>query len=467
MRNDPVQTGITVIMPAFREEASVGATARAATEWLAARGWPHEVIVVDDGSDDGTAAAVEAITKDHPAVRLVKHTTNRGYGAALRTGIAEARHGLVLLTDSDGQCSVAAIDALLPWLESHDVAVGVRASRADSPLRVVTSAAYNTLLRLVFALPNRDTNCPLKLWRREDLQRLPMRSDRFFAPAELLLLASEAGLMVAEQPVEHGPRTGGKSSVSLREIRLMLGEMLRYRRSPARASMRRPDDATFPEWNEGQASKFDHDAYFTSSNTAVRVTGQRRLKATIRALDAKPGDRLLDIGCGDGNLLAALPPCAKTGVDLSHSALLGSRKRLGQGIPLLQMNVEHLEFADGSFDKIACSEVLEHTLHPSRALAEISRVLAPGGTAVVSVPNEGMIKFAKRWSTRLGATSLLSMGKGRSLMPMQNPWHLHDANLSLLKSWLPSTLEVHRVDRVPSALLPLHYVVTLRHPARA
>ncbi len=463
MRNDPARVGISVIMPAFREEASVGEAAAAAATWLATQGWPHEVIVVDDGSDDNTAQVVLATAATHPTVRLLRHEKNAGYGAALKTGIAAAKHGLVLLTDADGQCSVSDLAIMLPWLQSHDVVVGVRKTRADTLLRIVTSKAYNALLCLVFALPNRDTNCPLKLWRRSDLQRLPMTSDRFFAPAELLLLASEAGLMVAEQPVEHRPRTGGKSSVSLRELRHLLGELIRYRRSPTRASMELPNADTFHDWNERQASKFDHDAYFTSTNPIIRITGQKRLQATIRALSAQPDDRLLDIGCGDGNLLAALPTCKKTGVDLSASALRGSRKRLGDAVPLLQMNVENLEFPNASFEKISCSEVLEHTLHPQRALAEIARVLTPDGTAVVSVPNEGMIQFAKRWCARLGARSLLSMGKGRSLMPMQNPWHLHDANLSLLKSWLPANLRILRVDRIPSALLPLHYVVTLGH----
>ncbi len=463
IQDDPAHVGISIIMPAYREREGIARSASEAAAWLQSKNWPHEVLVIDDGSDDGTASEAAAAALTHSGIRVIRHERNRGYGAALRTGIAASRHGLVLMMDADGQCMVQDLEAMLPKLDMHDAVIGVRAERADPPLRKAMSGAYNTLLCLVFGLPNRDANCPLKLWRRTDLLRLPLRCDRFFAPAEMLMLASEAGLTVTEQPVRHRPRSSGRSSVSAREIGLMFGELLRHLVSPVRGTMVAPTKETFECWNERHSRQCDHDAYFNSENLAIRLVGQGRMSGIVKALDVQSGDRVLDIGCGDGTMLATLPDCDKTGIDMSGAALEQSRARLGGKATILKMNMEAMTFADASFDKISCSEVLEHVLHPDRALAEIARVLKPGGTAAVSIPNEGAIKFAKKWCTRLGGGRMLSMGKGRTLMPIQNPWHLHDASLKLLKSWLPPELKIVGVKRIPFAPLPLHYVVTLRH----
>lgn len=226
-----------------------------------------------------------------------------------------------------------------------------------------------------------------------------------------------------------------------------------------------PTVATFDAWNERLALEHDQDAYFTSSNPVIRMTGARRLRSLLRALHPSPGESVLDIGCGDGNLLQMFPPCRKTGVDLSRSMVERASARLGADATVLRMNAEHLDFPNAFFDKIACSEVLEHTLHPDAVLREIARVLAPGGTAAVSVPHERLIKLAKRLCGALGLRGLLSLSPGRDVMPLQNPWHLHDADLSMLCGWIPPSLAVVRIDRIPFPFLPLHYVAVLRNRA--
>ncbi|MBE3598807.1 MAG: glycosyltransferase [Limnochordaceae bacterium] len=88
---DASQPHLTVVLPAYNEEASVGATIEAVLRFLRERGLSHEVVVVDDGSEDATASVVARVAGRHPAVRLVRHPANRGYGAALRTAFAAAR----------------------------------------------------------------------------------------------------------------------------------------------------------------------------------------------------------------------------------------------------------------------------------------------------------------------------------------------------------------------------------------
>lgn len=463
MRPHPSRTGITVVLPAYREEESIARVVTDVCHWLDAKAWNYEVIVVDDGSDDSTALRTQELTHRLPKVRLQRHEKNRGYGAALRTGIAAATHPLVLMMDADGQCPIDNLDVLLAALQTHDAAIGKRTNRQDGWLRMVVSKAYNCVLRLFFALPNTDVNCPMKLCIREDLLRLPLRCDRFFAPAELLLLASEAGLLVAECPIHHVPRLAGKSSVSLWQTTMLLGEFVRHIVRPIHATMRMPTADTFAQWNERHASQFDHEAYFSSSNVGIRWVGASRMRALTAPLQLHAHSRVLDIGCGDGSLLRALPACRKTGIDYSPTTVERTQRALGATCDVLNMNAESMTFANASFDAVLCSEVLEHTLHPERVLREVERILAPGGMAVVSIPHERAIRFAKRWCVRLFGAKAIRMNADRTLMPIKNPWHVHDADLPLLRSWVPQGLEITGVKAVPCRLLPLHYVATLRH----
>lgn len=463
MRLHPSRTGISVVLPAFREQESIARVVQENVSWLDKKGWGYEVIVVDDGSDDDTSLCAQELCRRLPQVRLLRHERNTGYGAALRTGITAAKYPLVLMMDADGQCPIENLEALAARLETHDAVVGMRLQRKDGVSRLLISKGYNCLLRLLFGLPNTDVNCPMKLFARADLLRLPLRCNRFFAPAELLLLASEAGLLVAECPIRHIPRLAGKTTVSLWQTTMLVGELLRHLVRPVHGTMRMPTDDTFESWNECYASRFDHDAYFSSENAGIRWVGKGRMRAMLRPLRLTPEQRVLDVGCGDGGMLRMLPACHKTGIDLSKTALDLARKNTAGTCDLQRMNAEVMTFPNASFDAVICSEVLEHTMHPKRVMEEISRVLAPGGTAVVSIPHERAIKLAKRWCVRLCGAKGIRMNADRTLMPVQNPWHLHDANMRLLQSWIPDALTVRRVEAIPTRLLPLHYVVTLRH----
>jgi glycosyltransferase involved in cell wall biosynthesis len=208
----PPLFGLSVVLPCFNEVENVGQaisqTLRAARRVAAL----HEVIVVDDGSSDGTGEAVKAIARRDPAVRLATHPENLGYGAALRTGIAEARLPWILLTDADLQFDLDELGRLAAFSATHDLIVGRRVQRRDPLHRRVNAAAWNALVHVVFKLPVHDVDCAFKLARTDLLQSLELRSCGATISPELLVKSIAAGAAVAEIDVRHMPRRAGRQS---------------------------------------------------------------------------------------------------------------------------------------------------------------------------------------------------------------------------------------------------------------
>ncbi|MBI4504208.1 MAG: glycosyltransferase family 2 protein [Chloroflexi bacterium] len=221
---------LSVVLPAYNEEANVAATASEAAAVLTRLGLDYEIVVVDDGSHDATAAVVRRLAAENPRVRLVQHATNRGYGAALASGFAAARGDLVFLTDADKQFDIAEIERLLPHLAHADIVAGYRAPRRDPPLRVLFGRAWNALVNAVFGYTARDVDCAFKLFRRRVLDDVKVASRGAMFSAELLIRARQAGYRTHEVAVSHLPRragrpTGAKPAVILRAFR----ELLRFR----------------------------------------------------------------------------------------------------------------------------------------------------------------------------------------------------------------------------------------------
>lgn len=211
--------GISIVLPARNEVANIGAAVEkclAVAQGLSPR---HEVIVVDDGSTDGTGPAVEALARvNYPRVRLVTHEVNLGYGAALRTGFKHSRYGLVFFTDSDNQFDVSELEYFMPMMADHDMVTGFRVYRYDPVLRCILSWFYNRLVGVMFGLRIRDVDCAFKLMRRELVQKVTIECDNFFVNTELLAKARRWNFRIAEKGVRHYPRTAGETSVRPSDI---------------------------------------------------------------------------------------------------------------------------------------------------------------------------------------------------------------------------------------------------------
>ncbi len=219
---------LSLILPAYNEVAGIRQAISEADEALSGLVADYEILVVDDGSADDTAAVVAQMAAGNPRVRLLRHERNRGYGAALRTGFDAARFELVAFTDADCQFHLADLARLLPLTETHPVVVGYRQGRQDPARRRFLSWGYNLLTRGLLGTRVRDCDCALKVFRREVLPALRPETDGFFVNTEMLTRARQRGFHVAEVGVRHRPRLHGASSVSLTQVPRVLAALLPF-----------------------------------------------------------------------------------------------------------------------------------------------------------------------------------------------------------------------------------------------
>ncbi|MEA2645288.1 MAG: hypothetical protein QOE92_371 [Chloroflexota bacterium] len=218
---------LSYFFPAYNESGNLRPTVEAALDVLPKFAGEFEVIIVDDGSTDGTPEDAERLAELYPQVRVAHHPTNRGYGEALRTGIRSAQGDVIVYTDGDQQFDIAELRLLWPLLESADVVAGYRIKRADEPHRLFIAWVYNRLLRLAFGLRVHDVDCAFKLMRRDVADAVDPGAGGAFFSAEFLLRARHQGFRVVEVGVHHFPRVVGRSkgatpAVILRTVREML-----------------------------------------------------------------------------------------------------------------------------------------------------------------------------------------------------------------------------------------------------
>ena len=220
-------TSLTYFFPAYNEAGNLGPMVKQALQVLPGFVDRFQVVIVDDGSTDGTAAEADALAAAHPEVKVEHHPTNRGYGEAIRTGIKASDGDVIAYTDGDRQFDLAELSLLWPELEDADVVVGYRIKRADPPHRLFIAWTYNRLLRLVFGLRVRDVDCAFKLIRREVADAVDPDAGGAFFSAEFLLRARHLGFTVVEVGVHHYPRVvgspkGATPAVILRTVREMM-----------------------------------------------------------------------------------------------------------------------------------------------------------------------------------------------------------------------------------------------------
>ena len=202
---------ISAVLPAYNEVGCIADVVRRTHDALTAAGLlAFEVIVVDDGSGDGTADAVRAVAGSRGGVRLLGHERNLGYGRALRTGFDAATCDAVWLLDSDAQFDPADLPRLLDVFADDAFVAGYRLERRDGMVRRLNHRAFFGLVRLLLGPTLRDVNCAFKLFPR--WIGTGLTSDGAVVSTELVLRARRCGLRVVEVPVPHHPRTTGSAT---------------------------------------------------------------------------------------------------------------------------------------------------------------------------------------------------------------------------------------------------------------
>lgn len=239
---------LSVVIPAYNEAERLPRYLPDVIAYCSALPGGAEVLVVDDGSRDGTAAYVESVSALYPFVRLVRQGTNQGKGAAVRRGVAEAAGRFILFADADGATPIAEAAKLLQSAaQGADVVIGSRALRGDgvrqerSWIRELVGSAFYRITNLLAVPGVGDTQCGFKLFRREAAALIfPLLVEKGWAfDVEILFLAQKSGMRIAEVAVNWAAVEGSK--VSPRDAFRMFAALLRIRNRGA-GLMRRPPD---------------------------------------------------------------------------------------------------------------------------------------------------------------------------------------------------------------------------------
>jgi len=210
--NLPRLGSLSVVLPAFNEQYNLRYTVEAARRILPAVASQWEIIVVNDGSHDATGRICDTLVNQIPQVRAVHHCGNRGYGAALKSGIMSARNEWIFFSDSDRQFDFADISRLLEFAPDYDIIAGYRKRRSDPFYRALNAAGWNLLVRLSLGVAVRDIDCAFKLFRRSVFEHVQIRSVGAMVNTEILAQAFKFGMRVKEVGVMHYPRQHGQPS---------------------------------------------------------------------------------------------------------------------------------------------------------------------------------------------------------------------------------------------------------------
>src|SRR6266487_6620146 len=222
---------LSVILPAFNEEANIRAVIKDAHRTVPKLAPIFEIIVVNDGSKDRTGEICDRLAEELSNVRVVHHVRNRGYGAALKSGIERARYNLIFFTDADGQFDLNEVAALLEQTDAYDIVAGYRARRQDPPHRLLFAWGWNILVRIVLGVRIRDIDCAFKAFNRYVFDSIQIQSVGAMVNTEIFAQASRFGMTVKEVRVSHFPRrhgkpTGGDPAVIIKAFR----ELIKIRR---------------------------------------------------------------------------------------------------------------------------------------------------------------------------------------------------------------------------------------------
>ncbi|OHB78174.1 MAG: cell wall biosynthesis glycosyltransferase [Planctomycetes bacterium RBG_16_55_9] len=200
---------ISVFFPCYNEQQNVGRTVEKALGVLEQLNADFEIIIVDDGSSDGTGRIADEIAARNSRVKVVHHQRNLGYGAALQSGFKAAKKELVFYTDGDGQFDIGEMPPLLPLMDPFDIVSCYRLNRRDPLIRRVNAWCWTKLVCLLFGLRVRDIDCAFKLYKREIFDHIELLSTGALIDAEILARAAARGYRITQQGVHHYPRTAG------------------------------------------------------------------------------------------------------------------------------------------------------------------------------------------------------------------------------------------------------------------
>lgn len=209
---NPAVQSISAFFPCCNDESTIASMVQRAFTAIDNAGADADVIVVNDGSTDGSARVLEELQANESRLRVVTHPANRGYGGALRSGFDAAKYQWTFYTDGDAQFDPSELSLFIDAASDDiDVVQGYKLQRADNVMRRFVGRVYHRGAKLLFGLKIRDTDCDFRLIRRDVLDQITLVHDSGVICVELVRKLQRTGARFVEAPVHHYPRTHGTS----------------------------------------------------------------------------------------------------------------------------------------------------------------------------------------------------------------------------------------------------------------
>jgi glycosyltransferase involved in cell wall biosynthesis len=226
------RNSLSVFFPVYNDEATVRQVTEKALRVCAEIADTYEVIIVDDGSPDASGRIADGLAIEHDAVRVIHHQRNRGYGAAVRSGLEASRYDWICFTDGDDEYDLRDLKKLWRLRQHYDLIITFRYIRRYSGFRILVSRVYNVVLRHMFFTRYRDVSTGLRLMRKSLVDELTLEATSPFIGAEIAIKAMLKGHRVGEMGIQTFPREFGRgSSTSPQNIYRTIVDMIRcYRR---------------------------------------------------------------------------------------------------------------------------------------------------------------------------------------------------------------------------------------------
>lgn len=223
---------ISVFFPAYNEERCLKPTVEKADKVLKKIAREYEIIIVNDGSKDKTGKVADELTAKNRKIRVIHHLQNRGYGAALKSGIYSCRYPWIVFTDADGQFDFSEITKFIEKQKktNADLVIGYYLKRAVPFYRKLNTFLWELLIRILFGLKVRDIDCGFKLFSRRVIEKIPkLESERgAFISSEFLIKAKKAGFKIVEVGVHHYlDPAGGSTGASFKVIIKSFADLFR------------------------------------------------------------------------------------------------------------------------------------------------------------------------------------------------------------------------------------------------
>jgi glycosyltransferase involved in cell wall biosynthesis len=203
---------LSVFFPAYNDSGTIASLVITALQSAAKLTPDHEVLVVNDGSSDGTQQILDELARMYPKLRIVTHQANRGYGGALRSGFANASKDIVFYTDGDAQYDPSEMALLWQAMgPGVDLVNGYKISRSDPLHRIFIGRVYHHIVKIMFGLGVRDVDCDFRMVRRSVFDRVRLEKNSGVICLEMMKKIQDAGFRIVEVPVHHYHRAYGRS----------------------------------------------------------------------------------------------------------------------------------------------------------------------------------------------------------------------------------------------------------------